>query len=342
MIRTLGVWWDGRIVGRLTQDIHGALGFAYGPEWLRQEDAPALSVSLPRREEPFSRRECRPFFGGLLPEESQRDAVARVRWASRVPTNSLFSIDSEAMSPPSATMREVDTEAEPMISRLGLDATRGGRIRARPGRRGFPFARKSMESRKFLVHELVGRTRIRRAAVAMTAFALLAGAGAPAADDSRATVDRAGAYGGVFAGSGRMGNRLVDVDGFANWGNPGSVVDYDDNRAGRRRARGKEVRAGRHPAEDRARRDVRLPVGEFEHARSRRPRRDGGDRRPMARDGRASASRIRSAPRRCSPPPGWRRPGSTGPSPTSTSARTCRIGSIPTTPSTTARRNSAG
>ena len=28
-----------------------------------------------------------------------------------------------------------------------------------------------------------------------------------------------------------MGNRLVDVDGFANWGNPGSIVDYDDNRA---------------------------------------------------------------------------------------------------------------
>ena len=83
MTRTLDVWWDGRIVGQLTQDSDGALGFAYDPEWLRQEGAPALSVSLPRREEPFSRRECRPFFGGLLPEESQRDAVARVLGVSR-------------------------------------------------------------------------------------------------------------------------------------------------------------------------------------------------------------------------------------------------------------------
>lgn len=83
MTRVLDVWWDGRIVGQLEQDPHGALGFAYCPDWLGDADVPALSVSLPKREEPFSRRECRPFFGGLLPEESQRDAVARVLGVSR-------------------------------------------------------------------------------------------------------------------------------------------------------------------------------------------------------------------------------------------------------------------
>ena len=83
MTRVLDVWWEGRIVGQLTQNRHGALDFAYGSDWLRDTNAPALSVSLPRREEPYSRRECRPFFGGLLPEESQRDAVARVLGVSR-------------------------------------------------------------------------------------------------------------------------------------------------------------------------------------------------------------------------------------------------------------------
>ena len=34
-------------------------------------------------------------------------------------------------------------------------------------------------------------------------------------------------YIGVFAGFGQAGNRIIDVDGFANWGNPGSTVDYD-------------------------------------------------------------------------------------------------------------------
>jgi len=83
MTRTLDVWWDGRIVGQLTQDQHGELGFAYAKDWLNDDDAQPLSASLPKRVEPFSRRECRPFFGGLLPEESQRDAAAQALGVSR-------------------------------------------------------------------------------------------------------------------------------------------------------------------------------------------------------------------------------------------------------------------
>ena len=35
-------------------------------------------------------------------------------------------------------------------------------------------------------------------------------------------------YAGVFIGPGFMRNRIVDIDGFASGGNPGSVSDYDD------------------------------------------------------------------------------------------------------------------
>lgn len=83
MTRTLEVWWDGRLAGRLTQDQHGELGFAYVQDWLNDDDMQPLSASLPKRVEPFSRRECRPFFGGLLPEESQRDAAAQALGVSR-------------------------------------------------------------------------------------------------------------------------------------------------------------------------------------------------------------------------------------------------------------------
>ena len=84
-MRVLDIWWDGRRVGQLTQDQHGELGFAYAGDWIDTNSAPALSASLPKRTESFSRRECRPFFGGLLPEEGQRDAAAQalgVSWAN--------------------------------------------------------------------------------------------------------------------------------------------------------------------------------------------------------------------------------------------------------------------
>ena len=82
-LRALDVWWDGRRAGQLTQNEHGELGFTYAPEWLEDDAAPALSASLPKHPEPFNRRACRPFFGGLLPEESQRDAAAQALGVSR-------------------------------------------------------------------------------------------------------------------------------------------------------------------------------------------------------------------------------------------------------------------
>src|SRR3989338_3700832 len=46
---------------------------------------------MSKRVEPFTRRECRPFFGGLLPEASQRDAAARALGVS--PGNDFALLD---------------------------------------------------------------------------------------------------------------------------------------------------------------------------------------------------------------------------------------------------------
>ena len=78
MTRALTVWWEGAVVGSLALDGDGQMQFTYAAEWLNGQRTPALSCSLPKREEPFRRRLCRPFFEGLLPEGAQRDAVARV------------------------------------------------------------------------------------------------------------------------------------------------------------------------------------------------------------------------------------------------------------------------
>ncbi len=38
-------------------------------------------------------------------------------------------------------------------------------------------------------------------------------------------------YAGILVGTGRLSGELRDDDGFANWGNPGSTVDYESNGA---------------------------------------------------------------------------------------------------------------
>ena len=76
MTRRLSVWWDAAVVGTLLVNQHGEMRFTYAPEWLEDASRPPISFSLPKQEKPFKQRQCRPFFAGLLPEESQRDAIA--------------------------------------------------------------------------------------------------------------------------------------------------------------------------------------------------------------------------------------------------------------------------
>ena len=77
MSNRLAVWWDGRVTGCLYLGPDGDTQFAYDAAWLADSTAPALSFSLPKQAEPFNRRACQPFFGGILPEEGQRTAIAR-------------------------------------------------------------------------------------------------------------------------------------------------------------------------------------------------------------------------------------------------------------------------
>jgi serine/threonine-protein kinase HipA len=77
MNRSLSIWWDSALVGALRINKNGDLGFSYDHAWIDDPAKLPISQSLPKREEPFNRRETRPFFAGLLPEEAQREAVAK-------------------------------------------------------------------------------------------------------------------------------------------------------------------------------------------------------------------------------------------------------------------------
>jgi serine/threonine-protein kinase HipA len=77
MARTLDVYLHEELVGHLIQDDGGQMSFEYLESWLAKPRAAALSQSLPLRKERFPTEECRGFFGGILPEESKREIIAR-------------------------------------------------------------------------------------------------------------------------------------------------------------------------------------------------------------------------------------------------------------------------
>jgi serine/threonine-protein kinase HipA len=77
MAKTLDVYLHSEFVGHLTQDNGGQMIFQYAESWLDRPSSAPLSQSLPLRKERFSRNECRGYFGGILPEESKREIIAR-------------------------------------------------------------------------------------------------------------------------------------------------------------------------------------------------------------------------------------------------------------------------
>ena len=78
MARSLNVFLGRNFVGQLIQDDGGQMLFEYAESWLEDPDAISLSRSLPMRNERFTQKECRGFFGGILPEEDNRKIIARI------------------------------------------------------------------------------------------------------------------------------------------------------------------------------------------------------------------------------------------------------------------------
>jgi serine/threonine-protein kinase HipA len=77
MPQALDVFLHRQRVGILTQNNQGDIVFEYGGNYLGNPAARPLSQSLPLTQKRFNRKECRPFFAGVLPEESVREIIAR-------------------------------------------------------------------------------------------------------------------------------------------------------------------------------------------------------------------------------------------------------------------------
>ncbi len=77
-MRRLIVHLNGIPAGALEQDNSGLLEFRYRQEWLERADASPLSRSLPLQEAPFSGKQARAFFAGILPDAEPRHRIAAI------------------------------------------------------------------------------------------------------------------------------------------------------------------------------------------------------------------------------------------------------------------------
>jgi serine/threonine-protein kinase HipA len=76
-MRRANVYCRDILAGRLTKD-SGGYRFHYVPEYLRNSDLPAISLTLPKQEAPFQSAVLFPFFFGLLAEGENKALQCRL------------------------------------------------------------------------------------------------------------------------------------------------------------------------------------------------------------------------------------------------------------------------
>ena len=76
MSRKLDVYLRESKIGVLEQNAAADLSFSYDKHYRHMENAQAISVSMPLQDEPYSTSVAKPYFSGLLPDESARKRLA--------------------------------------------------------------------------------------------------------------------------------------------------------------------------------------------------------------------------------------------------------------------------
>lgn len=77
MSKKLSVYLNKIFTGIFAQDVSGRLSFTYDSEYLKSSSAQPLSISLPLQTDSFEDRIARPFFSGFLPDDLQRQILAK-------------------------------------------------------------------------------------------------------------------------------------------------------------------------------------------------------------------------------------------------------------------------
>ena len=75
MMRTVEVYANNIHAGRLTERAPNDYEFVYDTVYLADSQSPPISLTLPKRSEPYRSKRIFPFFTNLLPEGANRKAI---------------------------------------------------------------------------------------------------------------------------------------------------------------------------------------------------------------------------------------------------------------------------
>lgn len=88
-MRTAEVLFKDESAGILTQHDGGFFTFTYHKTWVDDPGKPAISVTLPKRQEPYRSQFLFPFFYNMLPEGSNKQVVCQL---NRLDKNDYFGL----------------------------------------------------------------------------------------------------------------------------------------------------------------------------------------------------------------------------------------------------------
>jgi len=88
-MREAKVLFKDQEAGVLTQHDDGSFIFCYLDAWLADKAKPAISLTLPKNEQPFHSQYLFPFFYNMLPEGSNKQVVCKL---NRIDTDDYFGL----------------------------------------------------------------------------------------------------------------------------------------------------------------------------------------------------------------------------------------------------------
>lgn len=115
MSKVLNVYWGQNLVGYYNQK-HGKNSFSYAKSYLNSKNAQAISISMPLQAEEFDANTTHNFFSGILPEDQNRQLIARNLGVSAGNDYSLLEkIGSECAGALTILPSSIEIDQEPPV-----------------------------------------------------------------------------------------------------------------------------------------------------------------------------------------------------------------------------------